>query len=265
MKLAGKNAVIYGGGGVLGGAIARACARQGARIFLAGRTQSKLAALARAIESEGGQAETAQVDAFNEVEVTRHADAVAARAGAIDIAVNAVGVPHVQGTPLAELALEDYFAPVSGYTRTNFITAKAVARHMAAQGAGVIIALTTPAGRMAGPGFCGHSVACGGVEALIRHLAGELGAAGIRVVGIRSHAIPEAAALGSHSHAVFSQVAARAGLSVGSLLEGAAAGTLLGRLPSLEQLANTAVFLASDGAGAMTGAIANLSCGMILD
>lgn len=125
--------------------------------------------------------------------------------------------------------------------------------------------LSTPASRMPGPGFLGHSVACAGIEALTRHLAGELGGHGIRVLCLRSHAIPETVAKGSHAREVFGQVATRAGMTVDAMLTGAASGTLLKRLPSLDEVANTALFLASDHAGAMTGAIANLTCGMIPD
>jgi NAD(P)-dependent dehydrogenase (short-subunit alcohol dehydrogenase family) len=261
MLLKNKNAVVYGAGGVIGGAGARAFAREGARLFLAGRTRAKLDAVARDIAG----AETAQVDALDEQAVQQHADDVMARSGSIDIALNAVGVFHVQGAPLAELSLEDYFYPVAAYARTHFITAKAVARHMAKQRSGVILALSTPASLMPGPGFLGHSVACAGIEALTRHLAGELAPSGIRVVCIRSNAIPETVAQGSHAREVFSQVADRAGITVEQMLAGGAQGTLLKRLPTLAEVANTAVFLASEHAGAMTGAIANLTCGMILD
>ncbi len=265
MLLKDKVAVVYGGGGVIGGAIAQACARAGARIFLAGRTRSKLEAVARRITSTGATAEVAQVDALDTDSVERHADAVAARAGGIDIAVNAVGVAHVQGKPLAELTVEEYAYPVSVYTRTHFITAKAVARHMAPRGSGVILALSTPAGRMTGPGYLGHCVACAGIEALTGHLAGELGASGVRVVCLRSHAIPEVPALGSHSREVFGQVSERVGVSIDEMMAGAASSTPLKRLPTLGEVANTAVFLVSPHAGAMTGAIANLTCGFVLD
>ncbi|MCJ0766055.1 SDR family NAD(P)-dependent oxidoreductase [Variovorax terrae] len=267
MLLNHKTAVIHGAGGAIGGAVARAFARAGARVFLAGRTPAKLDAVARDIRAAGGTAETAVVEALDEQAVERHADAVAAQAGGIDIALNAVGVFHVQGTPFARLSLEDYAYPVTVYTRTNFITAKAAARHMAKRGSGVVLMLTTPASRMPGPGFLGHSVACAGVEAMTRHLAGELGPDGIRVLCLRSHAIPEATApaLGSHCRDVFRQVAEPAGMSIGDMLAGAATGTLLKRLPTLDQVAATAVFLASEQAGAMTGAIANLTCGMSLD
>lgn len=265
MLLDNKVAIVYGGGGVIGSAVARAFARAGAEVHVAGRTPAKVNSVARDIVAKGGRAEAARVDALDERSVQQHADAVAARAGRIDIAFNAVGIAHVQGIPLLDLALDDYFHPVQAYTRTHFITAKAVARHMTQQKSGVILTLSTPAGRMPGPGFLGHSVACAGIEALTRHLAGELGDYRVRVVCIRSHAIPETVRKGSHARQVFGEVAARGGTTVDAMLAGAASGTLLKRLPTLDELANTAVFLASSNAGAMTGAIANLTCGMTLD
>jgi 3-oxoacyl-[acyl-carrier protein] reductase len=263
MQLQNRAALIHGGGGAIGGAVARALARQGARVFLAGRTMAKLEASAAAIGTAGGRAEIAAVDALDEPAVAAHAAAVAAEAGGrIDIALNAIGVMHVQGVPLAELALEDFFHPVAAYVRSTFITARAAARHMGP--GGVIFTLTTPAGQMAGPGFMGHSAACAAVEAMSRHMAGELGAAGIRTLCLRAHAIPDTLALGSHANGVFAQVADRAGLGVDVMLAGAAQSTLLKRLPTLEQLAETAAFLASDHAGAMTGAVVNLTAGASL-
>ena len=265
MLLASKRAVIHGAGGAIGGAVARAFAREGAQVFLAGRTLARLEAVAADIRAAGGSAESALVDALDAASVDRHADAVAQKAGGIDIALNAIGVTHVQGRPFAELSLADYEYPIGVYTRSNFITAHAAARHMARAGSGVILTLSTPGARLPGPGYLGNCVASAAVEAMSRHLAGELGAKGIRVVCLRPHAIPEAAAGGSHTREVFGPMAKRAGLTVAQMLDGAAAGTLLKRLPTLEQVANTAVFLASDHAGAMTGTIANLSCGFLVD
>jgi NAD(P)-dependent dehydrogenase (short-subunit alcohol dehydrogenase family) len=260
-----KNAVIHGAGGAIGGAIARAFARHGARVFLAGRTPAKLEAVAKEISAAGGVAETARVDALDEQAVDRHADGVAAKAGGIDIAVNAVGILHVQGTPFAELSLEDYALPITGYTRTNFLTAKAAARHMVKMGKGVILTISTPGSRMVGTGYLGYGVTCAAVEAFSRLLAADLGPSGIRVICLQPHAIPEAAAMGSHSREVFRPVAERAGITVEEMLAGAAGGTLLGRLPTLDEVANVAAFLASDQAGAMTGTVANLTCGALVD
>ena len=153
MLLHDKTAVIYGGGGAIGGAVARAFAREGARVFLAGRTRDTLDRVADQIASDGGWAETAAVDALDESAVDAHADAVAASAGGIDITLNAVGIPHVQGPPFAELSFEDFAHPIAAYTRTNFLTAKAVARHQAQQGSGVILTLSTSGSRLAGRDF----------------------------------------------------------------------------------------------------------------
>jgi NAD(P)-dependent dehydrogenase (short-subunit alcohol dehydrogenase family) len=260
-----KNAVIYGGGGAIGGAVARAFAREGARVFLAGRTAAKLEKVAGEIRAGGGRAETAEVDALDEKAVNRHADAVVATAGSIDVALNAVGIPHVQGPPFAEVSVEDYAYVITAYTRTNFLTAKAVARHMVKQGSGVILTLSTPGSRMAAPGFIGYGVTCGAIETFSRILSGELGSAGIRVVCLRPDAIPEAVSV-SHSREAFSDSAERAGLTVDAMLaERASTATLLKRLPTLAEVANCAAFVASDRASAMTGAIANLTCGSVVD
>jgi len=264
MLLTNRNAIIYGGGGALGAAVAGALAHEGARVFLAGRSRAKLEAAAQRIAAAGGTVDVAELDALDEAAVRRHADHVAERAGSIDIALNAIGVAHVQGVPLAGLSLADYLHPVEVYTRGNFITAKAVAAHMVRRRAGVILSLSTPVSRMVGPGFLGHSVACAGVEALSRHLAGELGADGVRTVCIRSHAIPEAVAAGSHSAEVFGTLARQAGISIDQMLADAASGTVLKRLPTLADIAYTAVYLASDHAAAVSGVVVNLS-GMILD
>lgn len=118
MLLRNRNAVIYGGGGAIGGAVARAFAWEGANVFLAGRTRARLECVADDIASVGGRIEIDEVDALDEAAIDAHADAVAARAGGIDIALNAIGIPHVQGTPFAELSLHDFEHPVSAYTRS---------------------------------------------------------------------------------------------------------------------------------------------------
>lgn len=266
MLLTNKTAVVYGGGGAIGGAVARTFAREGARVFVAGRTRRKLDRVVADIVAAGGEAGAHEVDVLDAASVEAHADVVAERAGGIDIAFNATGFVHVQGKPLAALSLAEFEHPVHAYIRSNYLTAKAVARHMMVRG-GVILMITTPVSHMAGPGFMGHCVALAGVEAMTRHLAGELGAHGVRVACIRSHAIADAIApeLESGTREVFAQMAEPAGLTFDAMLDGAAQSTLLRRLPRLENVAATAAFLASDRAGPMTGAIVNLTGGMLLD
>ncbi|MFG2044812.1 SDR family NAD(P)-dependent oxidoreductase [Dactylosporangium sp. NPDC048998] len=266
MLLEKKNAVIYGGGGAIGGAVARVFAREGARVFIAGRTQAKLDAVARDIAAAGGTVETAEVDVLDQLEVERHAEAVAATAGGIDIALNAVSVMHDQGTLLGELSLEEFMRPIDGFLRALFITSKAVARHMGRERPGVILTLSEPGAKLAIGGILGHGVSSAGKEAFSRLLAAELAPGNVRVVGIRPHAVVDAPAAGSYTNDLFRPTAAAAGHSVQEFLEGGLAqGTLLKRLPTLSEIAETAAFLASERAGAMTGTVVNLSGGALVD
>lgn len=262
-----KNAVIYGGGGAIGGAMARVFAREGARVFIAGRSQAKLDAVAGDITAADGAVEAAQVDVLDQPAVERHAAAVAATAGSIDIAVNAVSFPHDQGTVLAELSLEAFMLPIDRFLRALFITSKAVAPHMGRERHGVILTLSEPGAKMAVPGILGHSASAAAKEAFSRALAAELAPANIRVIGIRPHAVVDAPAAGSYTKDLFTQTAAAAGQSVQELLEGGAMaeGTLLRRLPTLSEVAETAAFLASDRGGAMTATTVNLSAGALVD
>ncbi|BCP55774.1 3-oxoacyl-ACP reductase [Kaistia sp. 32K] len=263
MLLKNKIAVIYGGGGAIGGATARTFAREGAEIFLAGRTRERLETVAADIRAEGGRVTVDIVDAQDEASVDEHADRVAERAGGIDIAFNAVSVVHRQGLPLAEVSLDEFEHTIGGNTRTNFLTARAVARHMRERG-GVILTMTAPGSRVTHPGFLAHGIACSAVETFSRLLAVELGQFGVRVICLRSDAIPDAVPL-SYTRELFDGMTRGIGTTTEAWLEVHARDTQLGRLPRLEQIADYAAFVASDRAGAMTGALANLTCGSLLD
>ena len=92
----------------------------------------RLEEVAEAIRAAGGTAQAAEVDALDEGAVDQHADAVAAEAGGIDISFNLITHPLTHGTPMAEMAVEDFMAPVETAARTTFLTARAAARHMTA-------------------------------------------------------------------------------------------------------------------------------------
>jgi hypothetical protein len=93
--LEGKNAIIYGAGGGIGGGVARAFAREGARVFLAGRTRESLEAVAKEITAEGGSAEVAELDALDERAVDEHAREVTEKAGTIDISFNLISTRDI--------------------------------------------------------------------------------------------------------------------------------------------------------------------------
>ncbi len=175
MLLENKNAVIYGGGGSVGGAVARAFAREGAKVFLAGRTMAALDAVAQEIAATGAVAETARVDALDERAIEEHIGAVAAKAGGIDVSFNAISIRDVQGIPLVELSREDFSLPIVTGTTTHFLTARAAARRMVERGSGVILTLSASAAPVAGSpepgrGMGGFGVACAAIEALSRRL-----------------------------------------------------------------------------------------------
>ncbi len=177
MLLERKNAVIYGAGGAIGGAVARAFAREGARVFLAGRTHVPVAALAEEISAGGGLAQAAEVDALDEAAVEAHVAAVASQVPAIDVSFNALGMEDVQGSPLLDMTLDDFAKPVIKAARMQFLTARAVARRMVGTGAGVLLTITAPTSRHATANIGGFGVACSAVEGLWRTLAAELGPA----------------------------------------------------------------------------------------
>lgn len=262
--LKNKTAIIYGGGGAVGGAVARAFAGEGAKLFLAGRSLAKLEKVADDISAKGGAVEIAALDVMDEEAVKEHADDVAAKTAGIDVALNAVGLFHVQGKGFTDLSLDDFAFPITAYAQMNFITAKAVAWHMAKKRSGVILTMSTPGSRLVGTGYLGFGTACAAVEGFSRLLACELAPSGIRVVCLRPHALPEALALKSHARDVFQPSADQAGMTVEAMLAGPAQ-TLLKRYPTLAEVAQTAAFMASDRAGAMTGTVANLTCGALVD
>src|SRR5919112_5777554 len=119
MLLENKNAVIYGAGGSIGGAVAREFAREGARVFLLGRTREKLEAVASEITAEGGSAEVTVLDALDEQGVDEHAQAVVSQAGSIDVSFNLITRGDVQGIPLINMTTDDLLRAVVNGLRSN--------------------------------------------------------------------------------------------------------------------------------------------------
>jgi NAD(P)-dependent dehydrogenase (short-subunit alcohol dehydrogenase family) len=261
MLLKDKVAVIYGAGGAVGGATARAFAREGATVFLAGRTEAKLAAVADGIAKAGGWARAAPVDALDKDAVDRHAAAIIAEAGRIDVSFNAVDLGDAQGAALTRMDQAHFALPIATAMRTQFLTATAAARRMMTAGRGVILAITAQAGKTPFPDSGGFGVACAAIEAFCRQLAVEVGPSGVRVVCLRSSGSPDApgvdAALKVH--------AANAGVSREAFEAKIAERTMLRRMPRLADIADAAALFASDHARAMTAAVANLTCGEIAD
>jgi 3-oxoacyl-[acyl-carrier protein] reductase len=253
-----KNAVIYGGAGRVGRAVAQAFAREGARVFLAGRTLATLDEVAAELAGAGGAVETARVDALDERAVDAHADHVAETAGGIDVSFNAIGHGDVHGLPLLEMSMEDFLRPVETAVRSQFLTTRAAARHMVRQRSGVIMAITATTARLAIPEVGGTWVAFDAIESLSRQWACELGRHGVRAIWLQTTGLPETIAdtdlqpgYGTGPDAMTRE----------EHLAWMRRSTMLDRLTSLAEVGNMAAFMASDQAGAVTAAAANITCG----
>ena len=260
MMLKDKVAVIYGAGGAIGGAVARAFAREGARVFLTGRHRTPVEVVAKEI---GGSAEVAEVDAVDEGAVDRYLRYVVGMAGRVDISFDAVGIGNagILGVPLTELGVEQFQAPIATHTTAYFVTARLAAQHMIANGSGVIMTVTTLHSRTGLPLVGGFGPAMAAKEALTRDLSVELAPQGIRVVGLRPQAMPETATIRD----AFEPRAKATGMTWEQWLELLASRTHPRRLMTLAEMADAAAFLASDRASGITGTTVNLTMGSLDD
>ena len=261
MLLKDKAAIIYGGGGAVGGAVAKAFAREGAHVFLAGRTAEKLEKVAAEIHVNDGKAEVATVNALNHDAVENHIVTITDTAGPIRLMFNAIDWGDTQGQALVDMSHERFSGSVATALQTWFLTGTCVARHMAQHGGGTIIGITANAGRSPYAMVGGFGVACAAVEHFLRQLAVEMGPSKVRVCFVRSAGSPDAPGV----QEAFKLRAAETGLSLDEVLRQAGSGSPLRHLPWLGEVADAAVLLASDYARGMTATLANVTCGAQVD
>ena len=259
MMLSDKVAVIYGAGGAIGGAVARAFASEGAKLFLTGRKVAPVEAVANDIATAGGSAEAAAVDALDERAVDDHLRSVIEKADRVDISFNAVGIPDtdIVGVPLVELDLEQFSLPITAYATSYFLTARLAARRMVPKKSGVIMTVTAIPARKGTPLNGGYGPAQAAKEALTRELSAELAPHGIRVVGLRPHGMPETDSLKE----VFEAKAFD--MTWEQWQDLLASTTHARRVSTLEEMATMAALMASDRASGMTGTTVNLTMGTL--
>jgi len=262
MMLKNKVAVIYGAGGAVGGAVARAFAREGAKLFLTGRLQAPVEMVAKDVVSAGGSAEVAKVDALDERALDEHLQSVIDKAGRLDISFNAIGISDtdIVGVPLVELEVGKFSLPIMSYATSYFLTARLAARAMVLNKSGVIMTVTALPSRTGTPLVGGYSPAMAAKEALTRSLSAELAPHGIRVVSLRPHAMPETDTI----RRVFNLKAATV-MTWEQWQEALASRTHTRRLMTLTELASAAALFASDQASGLTGTTVNLTMGSLDD
>jgi len=244
MLLKNKNAVLFAAGGSVGGAIARSLAKAGAKVFLSNHHIKPIQKLADEIIAEGGHAEVAQVDALNEKHVNAYMNEVVKKAGTVDISMNLIKTEDVQGIPLVDLPLEDFMRPIRRVSESHFITGTAAGRIMTRQSAGVILSLTATPGGIGYPTAGGFGPACSVIEKISLGLASELGMYSVRVVNIRSGGSPDSQP--------FMDAIAHGGQKAVDFIKKIEDDTMLKKMPLMNDIANVAVFLASDMAAGIT-------------
>jgi len=259
-----KCAVVFGGGGSIGAAVAREFAAEGAEVFLAGHNHDSVEVVAKQIIADGGRAHSAQVDALDAAVVDAFIESVVRQAGRLDIEFNAVG-PRVHaygnGKPATDLLVEEFMTAVDTVVRTQFTTARAAARRMVKQRSGVIIFLTGSPARPHTPGTTGIGAAFGAVENVMRTMALELGPARVRSVCVRTAANPDTRTMRETADVL----AAPMQLTSAQVLDGLAQGTMLKTSPTTSDTAKAAAFVASDRAHMITGTVLNASAGAVTD
>lgn len=253
MDLQGKAAVIYGASDSLGGAVALGLAQAGAKVFVTARHVEKARKVADEVRAAGGLADADQVDALDESAINRHLDRVAREFGTVDVSFNLVNLQDRQGTPLVDMAAEDFVRPVRTAMLTQFLTATAAGRVMSKQRSGVVLTLTATPGGIGYPMVGGFGPACCAIEAFAINLAAELGPHGVRVVNIRS--------AGSPDSRPFLEAVAQGGPEVREFMSKLKDDTMLKAMPSMRDIADAAVFLASERARRITGVTIDVTAG----
>jgi 3-oxoacyl-[acyl-carrier protein] reductase len=261
--LHGKRAVIFGAGGTIGGAVATEFAEEGAEVFLSGRTKASVESVAQKITAAGGKAHAAVVDALDGPAVDEYVDGILRQAGCIDAAFNAVGPRFsdlATGKHAIDLTLDEFMGPVTTILKSQFNTARSVARHMVRQRSGAIILITGSPARGHVEGATALGAAFGAIETVMENMAFEVGPHGVRVVCLRttanvdSNQIQHLIELASRGGAAKEQVVA----GIGNLNFRKVPATII-------DTAKLAALLASDRVRMVTGTVVNSTAGAALD
>jgi NAD(P)-dependent dehydrogenase (short-subunit alcohol dehydrogenase family) len=262
--LQGKRAVVFGAGGSIGSAVAKEFAAEGAQVFLAGRSRPSLEDITTYITSVGGQAHAAVVDALDDAAVNSYIDALWSRKGRIDIVFNAVG-PRIDeygnGKHAVNLPIEEFMVPVNTVLKSQFITARAAARHMVKQGSGVIFFPTGSPARGHVEGATAIGAAFGAIEALTENLAVELSPSGVKVVCLRTTANVNSRTIQQTVEMLSRQM----NVTQDEVIARMASLNFLKTPATVGDTARAAALLASDRARMLTGTTVNATAGAAPD
>jgi len=247
----GKVVMITGAGQGIAAAAAEALAARGARVGVGDLVPERADATVSRIRDTGGEATTLVFDVGDEPQVQRSVAALIDRYGGVDVLINAAGSYGKAFRKTHETPLEEWEHVFASNVRGTFLCCKAVLPHMLAAGKGRIVNVSSNAGRSVSPLLgCSYTAAKSAVIGISRHLSREYARAGILVNTLCPGPVD--------------------GKRVADLLKDAypieqlADSIPIGRLLTNEDIVAGLLFLASDACGAMTGAVLDVSGGLIL-
>ena len=260
MRLAGKVAIVTGGGRGIGRSIALRFAAEGAAVAIAGTGGEQLEATAHAIGARGGgRALALVVDVADEAAVIRMIDETMRACSRLDILVNNAGIAGPTA-PVAATDRAEWERTLAVNLTGAFLCAKHAIPHLAAAGGGRIINIASVAGLIGYALRSPYAASKWGMIGLTRSLALEVGGQGITV-----NAIAPGSVRGERIEAVIRNRAASLGKSAAEVeREFFVDPTALKRMVDPEEIAAAALYLASDEARSITGETMTISAGFRL-
>lgn len=244
MEIGGKVAIVTGGGRGIGRAIARRFARAGAYVVLAQRDATQGEAMQREIEQTGGRALFVRCDVSARADVECVVAAAVKHYGGVHILVNNAAKTGGNGHVL-DMTQEEWDRTIATNLTGAFICAQLAAREMARHRSGSIINISSTNGQVPQPECAAYAVAKGGIELLTRALAIDLGPYGIRVNTLAPGPVQSRDPDGTPSRPN--------------------TYTLVGRTAVPDEIAEVALFLASDASAYLTGERIGADGGLLIN
>jgi len=251
-RLEGKVAVITGAASGIGAATAKTYVEQGARVVLGDIQDEAGASLAEAL---GGSDDAIfrHCNVTSEAEVQALVDAAVSEFGQIDIMFNCAGIVGAVG-PMSTTPAEEWKLTIDIMVNGVFYGMKHASRHMKEAGSGSIISMSSTAGIMGGLGPHAYAAAKHAVVGMTKNLAAEVGSFGIRVncIAPAGMATPMVAEVITGNHQNLED-------TIAALAEGS---PLKGRAGLAQDVANAALWLASDESGYTSGLTLTVDAGV---
>ncbi len=258
MLLAGKVAIVTGGGRGIGRAIARRFAAEGAAVLVAARTESEVRGVAAEIEQGGGRAAYVTGDVSREEDCAHIVSVAENRLGGVNILVNNAG-DYGPVKPVEEISPEEWDRVIAAHLRGAFLLTRLVLPGMYARSAGVILNISSLSAKSAFPWGAPYAAAKAGMLALTRVAAAESAKRGVRVNAICPGPVTET----KMSKDLGIAIGARLGVTPEAELAKFLESILQGRGQTAEEIAAAAAFLASEQASAITGQSLNVDGGAV--